>query len=575
MIVLQGQRLMILKEENVSSQVLDHLGLVTSVIKDIGLIEKIDQRIPVSKEKGARLTIGQRIAAMLLNGLGFMDDRLYMFPKFLENKPVSRLFDSNVSAADFNDDSLGRGLDAVFDFGVTPLFSELAFDIGIHQKLLGRSAHFDTTSLLLYGAYQDDESALFDETAEETSTAVGSSSSGQAIEVTYGYSKANRPDLKQVVLNLATTGAANFPIWMEACSGNASDKVVLQAAASRMQAFCKELEESPSFLYVGDSAMYERCVNEAGEIKWLSHVPERLKEAKKWLLIPDQSYEWIELEDGYRITGLSDASYGDVAQRWILIHSEHAASRELKTLEKRIQKEKETYTKIVWHLGNQEFTCDHDALLAAEKAVKALKYHQVTWVTLPIEKHVKRGRPKADDLPQVVGYRIQGTLTEDSERIDLAKRCKGRFILASNELDKTILPDEAFLSEYKEQIKTEQGFRFIKNDAFEVDSIFLHKPSRIEALMMVMTLCLMIYSIAQHKLRQALEQANETIPDQLSRETKKPTMAWVFRLFHGVHVWTIHQGEKTQTLVVNLTALMKRIIGYFGPSAEKIYALSG
>ena len=51
MIVLQGQRLMILKEENVSSQVLDHLGLVTSVIKDIGLIEKIDQRIPVSKEK--------------------------------------------------------------------------------------------------------------------------------------------------------------------------------------------------------------------------------------------------------------------------------------------------------------------------------------------------------------------------------------------------------------------------------------------------------------------------------------------------------------------------------------------
>ena len=85
----------------------------------------------------------------------------------------------------------------------------------------------------------------------------------------------------------------------------------------------------------------------------------------------------------------------------------------------------------------------------------------------------------------------------------------------------------------------------------------------------------MIYSIAQHKLRQALEQTKKTIPDQLSRETPKPTMAWVFRLFHGVHVWTICQGEKAQTLVVNLTTLMKRIICYFGPSAEKIYALSG
>ncbi len=51
--------------------------------------------------------------------------------------------------------------------------------------------------------------------------------------------------------------------------------------------------------------------------------------------------------------------------------------------------------------------------------------------------------------------------------------------------------------------------------------------------------------------------------------------AWIFRLFHGVHVWTVRQGETVQTLVVNLTSLMKRIIRYFGPSAEKIYSLSG
>ena len=90
-----------------------------------------------------------------------------------------------------------------------------------------------------------------------------------------------------------------------------------------------------------------------------------------------------------------------------------------------------------------------------------------------------------------------------------------------------------------------------------------------------MTLCLMVYSIAQHKLRQALEQTNETVPDQLKKQTKKPTAACIFHLFHGVHVWTIRQGDKIQTLVVNLTTLMKRIIGYFGPSAEKIYSLSG
>lgn len=565
---------MIIKEENASSQVLDHLGLVASVIKDVGLIAKIDKRIPVSKEKGAKLTIGQRVAAMILNGLGFMDDRLYMFPKFLENKPVSRLFDDSVCASDFNDDSLGRGLDEVFKFGVTNLFSELAFDIGVDQNLLGRSAHFDTTSISLYGDYDEDEKAR----STNPSGAMASTANSSAkdpIDVTYGYSKANRPDLKQVVLNLATTGVANFPIWMESCDGNASDKAVLQAAAARMTAFCKELQDSPSFLYVGDSAMYERCVKEAGDMTWLSRVSDRLNEAKKWLTLPDESFVWTELPDGYRMTSLTDAYYGEVKQRWILIHSEHAASRELKTLQKRIDKEKEAYAKVLWHLSNQDFTCDHDALLAANKAVKALKYHQVTWVTSPIEKHVKPGRPKIGDEPKIVGYCIQGTLNEDQERIAVAKRHKGRFILASNELDQDILPDATFLPEYKEQIKTEQGFRFIKSDTFEVDSIFLHKPSRIEALMMVMTLCLMIYSIAQYKLRQALEKVNETVPDQRTKQTKQPTAAWIFRLFHGVHVWTIRQGEEIQTLVVNLTTLMKRIIGYFGPSAEKIYSLSG
>jgi hypothetical protein len=30
--------------------------------------------------------MGQGVAAMIFNGLGFIDDRLYMFPEFLEDK---------------------------------------------------------------------------------------------------------------------------------------------------------------------------------------------------------------------------------------------------------------------------------------------------------------------------------------------------------------------------------------------------------------------------------------------------------------------------------------------------------
>lgn len=545
-------------------QELDHLGLVASVINRLQLIEKIDARIPVSKEKGAKVTMGQRVAAMILNGLGFTDDRLYLFPDFFQNKPVERLFGSGLKASDFNDDAMGRSLDEITEYGTTPFFTEISFEVGLAERLLGPSAHFDTTSLTVFGEY---ESNLVDvgENNKETE---------QPFTITHGHSKAHRPDLKQMVLNLATTGSG-FPIWMEAHSGNASDKKILEGGASRMRAFCDQLKSAPSFLYVGDSAFYERCVKENVEFKWLSRVPERLNEAKRWVEKADEMFTWTVLDDGYKMTPLLDAGYGEVPQRWVMIHSEKAAAREYKTLEKNIKKEADALSKILWHVSNQIFKCAHDAEISGQQEAKKLKYHRISWILEPIEKHIGRGRPKQGVTPITQGYRIKGSMTQDMDKIELIKRRKGRFILASNELDHAKLSERDFLSEYKNQYKTEQGFAFIKGNAFEVASVFLKKPSRIQALMVVMTLCLMVYSFAQQHLRQALVEANETIPDQLKKPTMKPTMAWVFRLFKGIQVWLIPQDGRVNELVVNLTALTRRIIGYFGPVAEGIYASSG
>jgi transposase len=373
-----------------------------------------------------------------------------------------------------------------------------------------------------------------------------------------------------MTLLLATTGASGFPIWMESHSGNASDKKTLEEATKRMQKFCKALDGMPSFLYVGDSAMYANCVKYGNDLLLLSRVPENMKISKELLL--NQDIKWTELDNGYKIHAV-DTTYGGVKQRWILVYSEQAYVTELKTLDKNIRNEKDKTTNLLWHLGNQLFGCKKDIATAIAKLSKKLKYHQIKYTISEVAKHSGKGRPKKDAIPDKIEYQVSSGLIRDEIAIEATKLTKGRFILATNQLDKQELPDESILPTYKEQSGTESGFKFIKDDAFEIDSIFLKKPSRISALMMIMTLCLMVYSYAQHWLRIQLEKAKATLPSQSGKQTSTPSMKWIYRLFHGVHVLKLKVDNAVHCMILNLNDTLQNIVRYFGDVACKIYEI--
>jgi transposase len=109
-----------------------------------------------------------------------------------------------------------------------------------------------------------------------------------------------------------------------------------------------------------------------------------------------------------------------------------------------------------------------------------------------------------------------------------------------------------------------------------VDSIFLKTPKRIEALMMVMTLCLMVYNIAQYKMRKALKEREETIPNQLNKPVQNPTIRWIFQLMEGIGVIQLYDVAKKEVkrLVTNLNQLRKKIIRLFGDTACILYGLN-
>ncbi|MDF2868368.1 MAG: hypothetical protein K0S11_1838, partial [Gammaproteobacteria bacterium] len=98
-------------------------------------------------------------------------------------------------------------------------------------------------------------------------------------------------------------------------------------------------------------------------------------------------------------------------------------------------------------------------------------------------------------------------------------------------------------------------------------------PRRIEALMMVMTLCLMVYNIAQYRLRQTLQEKAETLPNQLGKPVQNPTVRWLFQCMEGINIVYLKSDNTTKARITSLTPLRKKIIWLFGSTACRLYGL--
>ena len=141
---------------------------------------------------------------------------------------------------------------------------------------------------------------------------------------------------------------------------------------------------------------------------------------------------------------------------------------------------------------------------------------------------------------------LASRLTDRQARVDQHSCC----ILATNELDEGQLSAPAGLASDKGQARAERGFRFLKHPQFLASSLYLKKPERIMAFLMVMTVCLLVYAALEYRIRTVLKEQEATFPDQKGKRIPNPTARWVFHYFVGMHVLYIpEQG----LMMLNLT----------------------
>lgn len=125
------------------------------------------------------------------------------------------------------------------------------------------------------------------------------------------------------------------------------------------------------------------------------------------------------------------------------------------------------------------------------------------------------------------------------------------------------------LDEYKSQQAVERGFRFLKSPDFLTSSFFLKKPERIEALLMIMTSCLMIYASVEHKIRAVLQENNASFPDMKKKPTQKPTAKWVFFCFQGISLLTLNSMHQ---VVTNMMDRQRTLLDCLGKLYWEFYS---
>ena len=118
------------------------------------------------------------------------------------------------------------------------------------------------------------------------------------------------------------------------------------------------------------------------------------------------------------------------------------------------------------------------------------------------------------------------------------------------------------------------AFRFLKDPTFFTLALFVKKPARLEALLMVMTLALLVYAVAERRLHRTLQAQQETLPNQINQPTATPTLRWVFQLLDGIHRVQLFINDQWTTLIEGLTDLRRKILILFGPDVCRLYQIS-
>jgi len=325
---------------------------------------------------------------------------------------------------------------------------------------------------------------------------------------------------------------------------------------------------------IGDSKFYtEENIRALGESPFVTRVPASIKLEGEYIERSLHESTWTQKDKNYKFRSYDLEHYG-TKMRWIVFYSEHAHERVKKTLTATITKQGEQLKKDLFHLQAQRFACGDDAKKALDVVAKKYAFYKISCSNLVVVQcYAKAGRPTNGAKKIAAGHQVEASFERIQSKIDSEIEHKSCFVLATN-IPETDLPAAHVLDEYKGQDCVEKCFGFMKAPSFFAASFFVKSVERIQAMLVIMTLALLIYTVAQRRLRQWLKDNKKTIPSQIKKPLDRPTLRWTFQLLEGIyHVAFFTIEGHLKMVLQGLTDLRILILSCFGEAVMKMYGI--
>jgi transposase len=369
-----------------------------------------------------------------------------------------------VDSTKLNDDRLGRTLDQL-EPHLVDIQEAVVLKLATKHHIDPAAIHYDITSIYFEGAYDEVD------------------------WIRLGYSRDKKPKKVQLNLGLNTTDKENFPVLWTDLPGNTQDTETVIENMNKL----KDRFPRTQLIHIGDRAMFSQEIYQQAQEMGIDVIAalktckasQDLLESVKADDLPIIRYGGKTQEIRYRLGEYElvlDEETPLPPIRAIVIWSKRQADRAQRHREKKIAQRRQALADLQAKLNRPYYRT----------------YKRISPKLCRI-----MGQDPVNEGFNVVLKGEDQALTlevhEDPQVWDAQKAQDGLYVLVTT-LDRTAMTTTEVFDFYKRQGSVEWAFRTVKNP-LKVRPLFVQLPQRVRALLFIVMLALLIYSLIELLLR--------------------------------------------------------------------------